>query len=63
MENVKSVYIPVGQAVKTNYKTINVRRFIGNHKILLAISSIIIVLLATYGTLMAQFIQLLKILK
>ena len=62
MENIKSVYIPVGQAVRTNYKSMKVWKFIKNNKIKLAIGAIAITLLTSYIFLITSFINLIKIL-
>ena len=31
MENVKTTYMPVGQAVRTNYKSMKVEKFLRNN--------------------------------
>ena len=62
MENSKSIYIPVGQAVKTNYINVDIRRFVKNNKLKLIIGLATITLLSIYGILITNFIGLLKIL-
>lgn len=62
MENIKSTYMPVGQVVRTNYKSIKAWRFIKNNKIKLAISVVAISLLVYYVFLITSFINLIKIL-
>ena len=62
MENIKSTYMPVGQVVRTNYKSIKEWRFIKNNKIKLAISVVAISLLVYYVFLITSFINLIKIL-
>ena len=61
MENIKTTYMPVGQAVRTNYKSIKAWSFIKNNKIKLAISVVAITLLASYAFLITSFINLIKI--
>ena len=62
MENIKSMYMPVGQAVRTNYKSMKVWEFIKNNKIKLVIGAVAITLLASYAFLIKSFINLIKIL-
>ena len=62
MENIKSMYMPVGQAVRTNYKSMKVWKFIKNNRIKLAIGAVAIALLASYAFLITSFINLIKIL-
>lgn len=62
MENIKSMYMPVGQAVRTNYKSMEVWKFIKNNKIKLVIGAVAITLLASYAFLITSFINLIKIL-
>ena len=62
MENIKSMYIPVGQAVRTNYKSMKVWKFIKNNKITLSICAVAIALLISYAFLIISFINLIKIL-
>lgn len=62
MENVKSIYMPVGQVVKINYRGEKIRKFIKEHKLSLAIISISTALLVSYGILITKFVQLIKIL-
>lgn len=62
MENIRTAYIPVGQAVRINRKGEKIARFIGNHKVGLTIGSVSITLLVSYGILITKFIHLIKIL-
>lgn len=62
MENVRTAYMPVGQAVKINRKGEGIAKFIQNHKISLTIGSIVVALLVSYGILITRFIHLIKIL-
>lgn len=62
MENIRTAYIPVGQAVKINGKGEGIVKFIQDHKVSLAIGSISISLLVSYGILITRFIHLIKIL-
>lgn len=63
MENVKTTYMPVGQAVRTNYKSMKVEKFLRNNKLTLIIGGIAIVLLSSYAVLIINFINLIKIIK
>lgn len=62
MENIKSMYMPVGQAVRANYKSMKVWKFIKDNKIKLSIGAVSITLLAAYAFLITSFINLIKIL-
>ena len=62
MENIKTTYMPVGQAVRTNYKSMKMWEFIKKNKIKLGISAVAIALLASYAFLITSFINLIKIL-
>ena len=63
MENVKTTYMPVGQAVRTNYKSMKVEKFLRNNKLTLIIGGIVIALLSSYALLIINFINLIKIIK
>ena len=63
MENVKTTYMPVGQAVRTNYKSMKVEKFLRNNKLTLIIGGIVIALLSSYAVLIINFINLIKIIK
>ena len=62
MENVKSVYMPIGQVVRVNNKKIKFLNWVCQNKIMLIISTIFMVLISLYGILISQFIHLLQIL-
>ena len=62
MENIKSMYMPVEQAVRANYKSMKVWKFIKDNKIKLSIGAVSITLLAAYDFLITSFINLIKIL-
>lgn len=62
MENIRTAYMPVGQAVKINHKGEGIVKFIQNHKISLTIGSIVVALLVSYGILITRFVHLIKIL-
>ena len=62
MEDIKTTYIPVGQAVRTNYKTEKIGRIIKQYKIQLIIGTTSIVLLTSYVYLITSFINLIRIL-
>ena len=61
MENISKLYIPIGHVVKKNYKTIGIRKFIKENKVMLMISSISLALLSTYVVLIINFINLIRI--
>ena len=63
MENVKTTYMPVGQAVRTNYKSMKVEKILRNNKLTLIIGGIVIALLSSYDVLIINFINLIKIIK
>ena len=60
MQNTKTMYIPVGQAIKTGENTIKVKTFLRKNKTMLVVSALAISLLSIYAFLLLQFIQLLK---
>lgn len=62
MGNIKSMYMPVGQAVRRNYKSMKVWKFIKNNKIKLSIGAVVMALLTSYAFLITSFINLIKIL-
>lgn len=62
MENIKKMYIPIGQVTKKNYKAFKINKFIKNNKITLSICGISILLLWAYSILIMNFINLIKIL-
>lgn len=61
MENVKTAYMPIGQAVRREYKAMRIGKFIKDNKIGLIIGSISLALLLTYAILIMNFINLIKI--
>lgn len=63
MENAKTTYMPVGQAVRTNYKSMKVEKILRNNKLTLIIGGIVIALLSSYAVLIINFINLIKIIK
>ena len=63
MENIKTTYMPVGQAVRVKYKEIKLVRWIKQNKWMLAISGAFLVLLSIYAVLIVNFVHLIKIIK
>ena len=61
MENIKTTYMPIGQAVRTNYKSAKIKNFIKRNRISLIIISVSISLLLIYSVLLINFINLIKI--
>ncbi len=61
MENIKNVYMPIGQVVRINDKKIKFLNWVNKNKIMLTISTIFIALISLYGILISQFIHLLQI--
>jgi len=61
MQNIKIAYIPVGQTVKLENKTLKIKRFIKRNKLGLIISGIFISLISIYAVLIINFINLIKI--
>lgn len=61
MENIKTTYMPVGQAVRTNYKSMKARKFLKDNKLTLIIGGIAIALISSYAFLIINFINLIKI--
>lgn len=62
MQNIKVGYIPVGQAVRIENKTIKVKEFLKNNKLALIITGIFTSLVSIYAVLIINFINLIKIL-
>ena len=62
MEDIKKTYIPVGQAIKINYKSIKLNKFVKGNKVKLIIFAISLSLLICYTLLIYRFIKLLQIL-
>ena len=62
MENVKSVYMPIGQVAKVNNKKIKFLNWVCKNKIMLIISTTFIILISLYAILIFQFIHLIQIL-
>ena len=60
MKNINVGYIPVGQAVKINTKSIKIKKFIKRNKLGLIIGGITITLISIYTILIVNFINLLK---
>lgn len=61
MENIRTTYMPIGQAVRTNYKSTKIKKFIKRNRISLIIVSVSISLLLIYSVLLINFINLVKI--
>lgn len=61
MGNIKVGYIPVGQAITIESKTLKIKQFFKNNKIGVIIGSASILLLSVYTVLIINFIDLIKI--
>ena len=62
MQNIRLECITVGQAIKTENKTLGVKEFIKKNKVRLIISGIFGLLISVYTVLIINFINLIKIL-
>ena len=61
MQNIKIGYIPVGQTIAIENKTLRIKEFFKRNKLGLIISGIFISLISTYAVLLVNFINLIKI--
>ena len=62
MQNIKVGCIPVRQAIKIENKSIGVKEFIKKNKMVIIVSGIFCSLITIYSVLLANFINLIKIL-